>query len=89
MQGITSDVITKQNNRKKVYLPLLEMAKKRYNFMVKKKVKENGVTKETTEIESILVPKKIFYSQPIQKRLIWILIVFVVTQGISVLRLFY
>jgi len=89
MQGITSDVIIKQNNRKKVYLPLLEMARKRYNFMVKKKIKENGETKETTEIESILVPKKIFYKQPIHKRLIWILILLVVAQGITRLILFY
>ena len=81
-QIITENQLVKRKNREKHYIPLLELTNRRYNFMLEQKVTENGQVFKKKVIESIYVPKKTFYKQPIKKRLLWITILLVFVQAI-------
>lgn len=85
--GIKESVIEKKRNRESVYVPLVEAVNRRYDFSgvrIVEKENEKGEKQFVREkgIESIIVPRRCFYTQPLKKRVIWLLILLVVVQAI-------
>lgn len=79
------DRIKKLNHRNSVYIPLAEKVSRRYNFYVEKIIKVNGDinNKEKRKVfQSVYVPKKTFYTQPLKSRILWILVFLIFIQAI-------
>lgn len=84
--GINEKILMKRYHRDSVYVPMILMANRRYDFMVERaKLEEDEdgkkVSRKKRGEESIIVPDKSFYSHPLRKRLIWILFMLVIVQA--------
>lgn len=85
--GVNGKVLSKRNHRDSVYIPFIKMVNRRYDFMVERTVTEDDedgkkVNRVKKVAESIIVPKKAFYSHPLRKRIIWILVMLVIVQAV-------
>lgn len=81
-KGISGDFLDKRKNREKHYIRLLEMSQRRYDFTAVCKEKKDGKIQKIRRVESILVPKELFYKKTLGKSVVWITVFLIMVQAI-------
>ncbi len=76
------DQIVKVNHRNSIYIPLIKMTSRKYNFYQNRTIKENGKETKKAVLIDVLVPKKKFYKSPIKKQLLKLLLLLIFVEAI-------
>ncbi len=80
-KGISELNLTPVRRRDSVYLPLIRMTNRRYNFMVQRiEITGKGKEKKTEKkmvLESMKVPGKLYYKHPVTSRTLWLFILLI------------